>query len=152
MYISNEKLIKEFFAGLNIDDVNVILEKLLILKDLVRKFKFYLKEDDILTLLKNQDEDLWNLAILLKKLNKLDIQNIQSLIRLLKLYYPEYKKYFVVEANQKIYDQIVFYLKDRFQNVDINYKQSDLIWAKVKGEWWYFGKWLDKDLSKLLDI
>ncbi len=150
MFISNVQFVKRYF--LNLDNIDLLLEKFYLIRSLLRKYSFYLKKKEILDVIKKNDEVLYSLFSLLRMSNKLNINDIDNIIKIIKKFYPEYKKQFILQVDKRILHDIESIIENKFKNVEIKLKWSDILWANVKWEWYFFKKYLEKDISRLLKI
>lgn len=151
MYISNRKLINRYFN--DIDNIDVILKDLYTIYKLYKKFGKLLLNKKILSYIENNYKDIATFIKVFWKLWKLNDNDILDLINLLKNKYSDYTKSFYVEWNEEILEKVEDILNKKFGKISVNLdKEKDVIGLFVKGEWYYFKKFLSKDLDKILNI
>jgi len=149
MFISNETLVNQYFAS-NIKDKD-FLRYFMVIKQMIKKYgKRSLDIPAYLEALKKHSPASYEVVVLLKSLNKLEIRHINQITLLLKKKYAESKKEFAITTEKNIQNQIWSFVTDTFKNVDLDYQDSSKVGIDVKWEGYRYKRDLDRDLNLLL--
>lgn len=149
IYISDRDIVNLFLK--NIDDIDSFLKLLEVASFLVIKLwkKIYL--DDVLKKIKDVNDDLHFVILILKKSGKLSYKNIVNIINYLKQQKIDRKKCFTVSSpSNEINIEVEKYLEEYFKNVDVDKRATQKLWLFVKWENYYYKRFLENDLEKLL--
>jgi hypothetical protein len=118
IYISDKKLVEEFFK--NINDVDYLLKLLYVASFLVLKFGKRLYLNEVLMKIKSVNEDLYDIILIFKKLNKLSYKNFINIINYLKQIRIDRKKYFNVFSNcESVNNEVEKILNEQFKNIEV---------------------------------
>jgi hypothetical protein len=149
MFISNETLVNKYFdASIQEKD---FLRYFLLIKQMIKKYgKRSLDIPTYLDSLKKHSSETYEIVMLLKSMNKLEIKHINQITLLLKKRYAETKKEFSITTDKNIQNQVGSFVTDMFKNVDVDYQYSNKVGMDVKGEGYRYKRDLDRDLNLLL--
>jgi hypothetical protein len=105
----------------------------MLIKQMIKKYgKRSLDISTYLESLKKHSSETYQIVMLLKSLDKLEIRNINQIIILLKKRYAESKKEFAVTTEKNIQKQVGSFVTDTFKNVDLDYQDSSKVGIDVK--------------------
>lgn len=150
MFISNETLVNHYFDAYIKEDKD-FLRYFMLIKQMIKKYgKRSLDISTYLESLKKHSSETYQIVMLLKSLDKLEIRNINQIIILLKKRYAESKKEFAVTTEKNIQKQVGSFVTDTFKNVDLDYQDSSKVGIDVKWEGYRYKRDLDRDLNLLL--
>lgn len=149
MFISNETLVNQYFAP-NIKDKD-FLRYFMLVKQMIKKYgKRCLDIPTYLEALKKHSPASYEIVILLKSMNKLELKHINQITLLLKKKYADTKKEFAITTDKNIQKQLWSFVMDTFKNVDLDYQDSSKVGIDVKWEGYRYKRDLDRDLNLLL--
>ncbi len=122
-----------------------------ILIKLLKKHKKRLLDSSILDIIKEQDNNLYNLINIFKHYNKLDTTSIKNISTEIKKQSSDYIPTFavnIIEHPKK--NDVVERLQSKFPKCEVKQYDGFEIGAYISGEWWYYKRNIDQDLQKLL--
>ncbi len=134
------------------DIVNDIVGYLRLSEILIKKYGKLLFLDSVLTSIRDVSVDLYYFLLLLKLSKKTSLKDIKKIIPLLKRQWAEnYQKNFVISSSPEVASQdIKKYLYALFPDALVEHQEQDSEEVLVSGEWWYYKRWLEQDVKKLL--
>lgn len=144
-YISNAYLLK----NIPTNDVDMILEYIQISIHLLRKFGKKILDPKVLSQI--SDQNLRDFIDMIHKTGRFNIKSLKKFEGLVKKNFPDYKKDFVLSSKKDIGSDLNNMISKKFDKFDIKFEKSEILWLSLSGEWFYYKKSLDNDLSKLLD-
>jgi len=131
MFISNETLVNQYFDAYTKD--KDFLRYFMIIKQMIKKYgKRSLDVSSYLESLKKHSPATYEIVMLLKSLDKLELRHINQITTLLKRRYANTKKEFAITTNKNIQNQIGSFVTDTFKNVDLDYQDSSKVGIDVK--------------------
>jgi hypothetical protein len=149
MFISNETLVNKYFDT-SIQEKD-FLRYFLLIKQLIKTYgKRSLDTATYLESLKKHSSETYEIVMLLKSMNKLELKHINQITLLLKKKYADTKKEFSITTDKDTQNQIGSFVTDTFKNVDLTYQDSSKVGVDVKGEGYRYKRDLDRDLNLLL--
>jgi len=87
----------------------------------------------------------------LKVADKSNIAKIKTIIRLIKEWAKDYIAEFVIKTgNENNYDTIKKFLDMKFADNSVEKKVDSDNLVKISGEWWFYKRWLEQDVKKIL--
>lgn len=149
MRINNQKL-AQIFLNTSIKTNDLITYFDISIK-LIKKYKKKLVLSDVLSIIKNVDENLYTIIMILNYYDKLNISSIKNIVSEIKQQSKEYSPTFnvnIIEHSQK--HDIEKLLTDKFPKCTVKKNQNLDLWAYIHWEWWYYKRNIDQDLQKLL--
>gem|GEM_PF-1500329 len=126
MFISNETLVDQYFDA-HMRDKDFLRYFMIIKHIIVRYGKGALEMDVYLQSLKKHSPAAYEITIILKRINKLNIKDIKHIINILKRKYAEAQKEFEIITDKSIQYQVSSFITKTFENTDIDYHESSKI-------------------------
>lgn len=149
MMISDEQFIRQYLAPYTQNQT--LLHHFILLQQLLKSHgKRCLEHPAYLQALKTHCVEAYDLALLLKKLNKLTPKHLQYIITLLRKYTTTQSSSFVVTSDISHHQNIAHALHDTFDNVTLDFQSSPDIGIAIAWSWYHYKRNLDKDLQLLL--
>ena len=147
MYVTNTKLVQ--MLGEYTTDTNSLIHCLISIQHLTIKYgkKIFLPKSR--EAIHQIDNVLGDIITLLINTGKTKIQDIKDIIRELKQHNPQYDHQISIESRTE-HDALSSVVSKQFTNAHVNTSSSDELRIKIAGEWWYYHRSLDSDLTKLL--
>ena len=150
MYISNNVLVKKYFT--QFEDGKKLYYILLVVYKLIEKFWKRLKNEVFLNKISEVDKEIVFMIKLLDCSWKLNLNDVRQIISLLRKERKDIPKIFEISVYK---DENIDAIKEKLNNmfgksIEINVEETNKLILNVRWEWWYYKRWLDKDLNKLL--
>ncbi len=150
MYISNNVLVKKYFT--QFEDGKKLYYILLVVYKLIEKFWKRLKNEVFLNKISEVDKEIVFMIKLLGCSWKLNLNDVRQIISLLRKERKDIPKIFEISVYK---DENIDAIKEKLNNmfgksIEINVEETNKLILNVRWEWWYYKRWLDKDLNKLL--
>lgn len=144
MQINNHQLAEQLWSSYT----NEVLANLKLIHWLIRRYWKKLQSDAFQSIISTDHPNVVSLVKLLSSLNKLSIENVLDIINLIKKKF-EHSKVFELYTSDTDNNEIKTYLEET-HNAKAQQEKSKKIWVRIQGEWLYYERNIDKDLSKLL--
>lgn len=149
VYITNKNFFEKYLKWMG--NQHLIVDNLEIIKKLLKKYWKLLHSTKFVDRIKDVSEDTFNLIEVLKISWKLNIIDASSLIKYICTNDTLWEKKFIISwSNSNCIKKAQDSLKEKYSNIDLEVWDLSSLWVYIKGDWKYFKKTLDWDLSKLL--
>lgn len=149
VYITNWQFVNKYLK--DITDIDAVLELFDVVRKLLKKYGRALKSNMLLEQIAKEDQSVADFINSLVSFDKLNIHDIDMIVRLLKKQRNDYTKSFSIwNLNYKSLELINKILKDKYWNIVLENEDIVAVWVTVVWEWKYFKRTVWSDLDKLL--
>lgn len=149
VYITNKNFFEKYLKWLN--NQHLLVDNLEVINKLLKKYWKLLHSTKFVDKMKHVSVDTFNIIEALKMSWKLNIKDVSSLIKYISINDTIWEKKFIISwSNNSCIKKAQESLKEKYSNIDMEIWDLSSLWVYIKGDWKYFKKTLDWDLSKLL--
>jgi len=151
VHLTNEQLANHFLTIQQ--PINDIVVYLTVCQKLLKNYGKIVYSSAYFSLVTHISPELKNFLLILKASKKDSSEDIKHLIRIIKEKSSDYHPEFVVKTDSSDhYQQISSFLDTTFTNNTITQHTSKWNSIRVSWEWWYYKRWLEQDIKKLLRL
>ncbi|HBB04538.1 TPA: hypothetical protein DCZ39_06730 [Patescibacteria group bacterium] len=132
-FISNEDFVRDFF--IEALQEKHILNNLTVILSLVKKYGHKLNiSDSYLQLISKEYPQIVKLYELLHALGKTNTKDLNSIIKICKKIYVQYRKEFTITSDISTQEVLKGYINTKFPNADVTTSNTSSLEIDIKGE------------------